>query len=92
MHSLSFQDTGLKLHRYVNDSTGQVAERLTILPYPRGIGNKGLTPRKRQINLHSHSFQDTELKLNRYVNDSTGKVAESLMIIPYTPVESGIKG
>ena len=35
MHSHSFQDTELKLHRYVNDSTEEVVERLTILPYPQ---------------------------------------------------------
>ena len=35
MHLHSFQDTELKLYRYVKDSTGQVAERFTILPYPR---------------------------------------------------------
>ena len=33
MHSHSFQDTELKLHRYVNDSPRQVVEGLTILPY-----------------------------------------------------------
>ena len=31
MHSHSFQDTELNLHRYVNDSPGQVVEGLTIL-------------------------------------------------------------
>ena len=35
MYSPNFQDTELKLHRYVNDSQVQVAGRLTILPYPR---------------------------------------------------------
>ena len=35
MHLPSFQDTELKLHRYVNDSHVRVAGRLTILPYPR---------------------------------------------------------
>ena len=34
MHSHSFQDTELKLHRYVIDSQGQVVEGLTILWYP----------------------------------------------------------
>ena len=41
MHSHSFQDTELKLHRYVSDSPGQVVEGLTILCYPRGSGIKG---------------------------------------------------
>ena len=30
----SFQDTELKLYRYVNDSPGQVVEGLAILRYP----------------------------------------------------------
>ena len=42
MHSHSFQDTELKLHRYVNDSPAQVVEGLTILRYPVGLRNKGL--------------------------------------------------
>ena len=46
MHSHSFQDIELKLHSYVNDSRWQVGERLTILPYLRGVGNKGLTTQK----------------------------------------------
>ena len=32
VHSHSFQDTKLKLHRYANDSTEEVVKRLTILP------------------------------------------------------------
>ena len=35
MHLHSFQDTELKLHKYVNDSPGQVVEGLTILPFSR---------------------------------------------------------
>ena len=35
MHSHSFQDTELKLHRYVNDSPGQVVEGVMVLLYPR---------------------------------------------------------
>ena len=34
MRSHSFQDTELKLYRYVNDSPGQVVEGLAILRYP----------------------------------------------------------
>ena len=34
MHSHSFQDKELKLHRYVNISPGQVVEGLTILLTP----------------------------------------------------------
>ena len=36
MHSHRFQDTELKIHRYVNDSPGQVVEGLTILRYSWG--------------------------------------------------------
>ena len=39
MRSHSFQDTELKLHRYVNDSPGQVVEGLAILRYPVGLRN-----------------------------------------------------
>ena len=35
MHSHSFQATKFKLHRIVNDSSGQVVEGFTILPYPQ---------------------------------------------------------
>ena len=53
MHSHSFQDTELKLHRYVNDSSGQVVEGLTILRYPVGLRNKGLITPKTWIR---HAF------------------------------------
>ena len=41
MRSHSFQDTELKLYRYVNDSPGQVVEGLAILRYPVGLRKKG---------------------------------------------------
>ena len=41
MHSHSFQDTELKLHGYVNVSTEQVVDGLTILLYPWGSEVKG---------------------------------------------------
>ena len=47
MRSHSFQDTELKLHRYVKDSPGQVVEGLAILRYPEGLRNKGLITQKR---------------------------------------------
>ena len=46
MRSHSFQDTELKLYRYVNDSPGQVVEGLTILRHPMGLRNKGLIIQK----------------------------------------------
>ena len=61
MHSHSFQDAELTLHRYVNDSPGQVAARIggcKGLPgtgrvvvddstrYPIGHRNKGLITQK----------------------------------------------
>ena len=49
----SFQDTELKLHRYVNDSTGQVVDGLAILPYSEGLRNKGLITQKTLIR---HAF------------------------------------
>ena len=50
MHSHSFQDTELKLHRYVNDSPGQVVEGLKILRYPMGLRNEWLNQSK-NVNL-----------------------------------------
>ena len=50
MHSHSFQDTELKLYRYVNDSPEQVVEGLTILQYPVGLRNEGLITQK-NVNL-----------------------------------------
>ena len=46
MHLHSFQDTKLKLHRYVNVSPGQVVRGLTILRHPVGLKNKGLIIQK----------------------------------------------
>ena len=46
MHSHSFQETELKLHRYVNDFPGQVVEGLSILQYPMGLRNKRLITQK----------------------------------------------
>ena len=42
MRSHSFQDTELKLYRYVNDPPGQVVEGLAILRFPVGLRKKGL--------------------------------------------------
>ena len=81
MHSHSFQDTELKLHRYVKVSQEQVVEGLRILHYHRGLIIKGLITQKSKFNMHSHSFQDTELKLHMYVNDSPGQVVERLTIL-----------
>ena len=53
MRSHSFQDTELKLYRYVNDSPGQVVEGLAILRYPVGLRNKGLITQKTLIR---HAF------------------------------------
>ena len=84
MHSHSFQDTELKLYRYVNDSPGLVVEGLTILQYPVELKNKGLiTQKKRKFDMHSPSFQDTELKLYKCVDDSPGQVVGRLTILPY---------
>ena len=83
MHSQSLQNAGLKLHCYVSDFPRQVVKRLTILPSPGGVRNKGLTTQKREFDLHSHSFQDQELKFHRNVEDSTRKVVYGLMILPY---------
>ena len=91
MHSHSFQDKKLNLHRYVNDSMGQIVDGLTILWFSRGLGNKGLSLKTRKFNMHLHSFQDTELKLHRYVNDSPGQVVKGMTILRY-PRGSGIKG
>ena len=46
MRSYSFQDTELKLYRYVNDSPGKVVDGLAILRYPVGLRNKGLITQK----------------------------------------------
>ena len=42
MRSYSFQATKFKLHRNINDSSGQVVDGLTVLRNPRGVRNKGL--------------------------------------------------
>ena len=42
MHSHSFQDTQLKLHRYVNDSPGQAVKGLPILRFPVGLINRDI--------------------------------------------------
>ena len=39
MHSHSFQDKELKLHRNVDDSSGQVVKGLTFLSFPQ-MGQK----------------------------------------------------
>ena len=53
MRSHSFQDTELKLHRYVNDSPGQVVEGLMILRYPMGLRNGGLITEKKTLIRHA---------------------------------------
>ena len=53
MRSHSFQDTELKLYRYVNDSAGQVVDGLAILRYPVGLRNEGLITQK---TLFRHAF------------------------------------
>ena len=42
MHSHSFQDTELKLHRYVNDTPGQIMDGLTIYMHNVKLSLKGL--------------------------------------------------
>ena len=81
MHSHSFQDEELKLHRNVDDSSGQVVVGWTILRPPRGVRNKGLITKKRKRDVHSHSFQDAELELHRNVDDTPGQVVEGLTIL-----------
>ena len=49
----SFQDTELKLYRYVNDSPGKVVEGLAILRYPVGLINERLITEKTLIR---HAF------------------------------------
>ena len=80
MYLHSFQDTELKLHRYVDDFPWQVVEGLTILHFTMGFRNKGLITKKTKFDIHSHSFQGTKLKLHRHVNDSPGQVMEGLTI------------
>ena len=80
MHLHSFQDTELKLHRYVNDSMGQVVKGLTILWFHRGLKNKRVITQKHKFNMHLHSFQDTELKLCMWNEDSIVHVVEWLSI------------
>ena len=46
VHSHSFQNEELKLHRNVDDFPGEVEEGLTILSFPRGVRNKGLITQK----------------------------------------------
>ena len=53
MHSHSFQDIELKIHRYVNDFPGQVTDGLTILRYPSWLRYEGLITQK---TLFQHAF------------------------------------
>ena len=53
MCSHSFQDTELKLYRYVSDSPEQVVEGLEILRYPVGLRNERLITQKTLIR---HAF------------------------------------
>ena len=48
MRSHSFQDTELKLHRYVNDSPGQVVEGLAILRFPVMLRKKRVNHSKKR--------------------------------------------
>ena len=41
MHLHSLEDKGLKLHRYVNDSPGQVVDGCRFSNTPKGSGIKG---------------------------------------------------
>ena len=73
-----------KLHRIIKDSSEQVVKGLTILPYLRGVRNKGLITQK-NVNstcIRVFSFQDEELKLLRNVDDSSGQVVKGLTVLP----------
>ena len=61
----------------------QVVEKLTLLPSPVWVRNKGLITQKCLFDVHSHSFQDKKFKLHRNVNDSSEQVVEGLTILPY---------
>ena len=80
MHLHSFQDIELKLHMYVNNSTQEVVERLTILSYLKRAGNKGLTTQKSLFRAHSHSFQDIEQVSQRL--HGTGRKAVYGLTVP----------
>ena len=81
MHSPGFQDTKLKLHRYVKYSQVQVVGRLMILLYPGGVKYEGLITQKRKFNVHSHSFQDTQLETSQVGTSTT--LRDRLTILPY---------
>ena len=92
MHSHSFEDIELKLHRYVNDSTKEVVKRLMILPYlKRG--------REQRVNHSKTLIQSAFTQFSRYRVETSqlrqrlqvtgrGEVDESTL-----PLEGlGIKG
>ena len=54
---------------------------MTILPYPRGVRNKGLITPKNVISTCIR-FLDTKLKFHRYVNDFFGQVVDGFTILP----------
>ena len=71
VHSHCFQDTELKLHRYMSKTPPDRSWKgWQFYRTPEGVRNKGLTTHKSDIifYVHSHSFQDTELKLHRYTS------------------------
>ena len=74
------QDTELKLHIYFNDSTGQVAERLKILPYPRGVRNKGLITK----NVNSTCIRAVfKIQSGNFTGTSKEQVVERFAILSY---------
>ena len=81
MHSPSFQDRELKLHRYVKYSQVQVVGRLTILPYPGGVKNEGLITQKTLIRRAFAKFSrygvETSKVRQRLHEKSRGEVVDS---------------
>ena len=73
MRSHSFQDTELKLYRYVNDSPGQVEEGLAILRSPVGLRNKGLFTHKTLIRHAFAQFSRYGVETSQVRQRLTGK-------------------
>ena len=70
-------------------------ERLTLLPYPRRVGNKGLITQKRKFDVHSHaqfSRYKVETSQVRQILQGTGRGEVYDSTVPPEEGGSRIKG
>ena len=83
MRSHSFQDTELKLYRYVNNLPGQVVEGLAILRYPVGLRNRGLITQKTLIRHAFAQFSRYRVETSQVRQRLTGTGRGGVAILRY---------